>query len=379
MRKFHSIALSILLLGSAAISGGCASDAQVVQQAAGVHNQLEPAVMEDPQLAGYLQSIGDRILASARELTRQGYGPKSHKSENSDWMFKNVKFHFVNSKTMNAFTTGGEHMYIYNELFQQARSEDELAAVMAHEYAHVYARHVGNGMNRQYAALAAAAALGGAGYLAGGEEKGSQYAALGATAGMAGGQFINMGFTRKDEDEADKLGFDFYTRAGWDPQKFDDFFQSMIDKGLDTTPELVSDHPSLKNRVAATAQRVKQLPPSASSWRKPPVASPDQFRQLQARAAELGKTLPSDATLANSQQLLAALPRSCIFPYVPEDEIKAREALVAKAQAAEQKQAAPAAQQTPPPAKKKKKPAAPAATPSAGTVPPSQQVISSPR
>ena len=377
MRKLHSVALSFLLLASL-VAGGCASDRQVMQAASGMHQQLEPAVIEDPQLANYLQQVGERIINSAAELDRQGYGPKSHKSEDTSWMFSKMRFHFVNSNTLNAFTTGGEHMYIYTELFEQAKTEDELAAVMAHEYAHVYARHVGKGMNRQYGAMAAAAALAGAGYLYGGDEKGGQYAALGATAGMAGGQFVNMGFTRKDEDEADKLGFDFYTRGGWDPDKFDDFFQQMIDKGLDTTPELVSEHPSLKNRVAATKERAAKLPATAQAWRRPPVASPEQFRALQARAAELGKTLPSDTTLSGSQELLAALPRSCVAPMPQPDEIKAREDLAAKAQAAQQKQAPPppqASQATPPPAKKKKKPAAAAGT----TPPPSQQVISSPR
>jgi len=50
-------------------------------------------------------------------------------------MFKDLQVHLVNSKTLNAFTTGGNHMYIYNQLFQEARSEDELAGVMSHEYA----------------------------------------------------------------------------------------------------------------------------------------------------------------------------------------------------------------------------------------------------
>ncbi|MEA2710949.1 MAG: beta-barrel assembly-enhancing protease [Phycisphaerales bacterium] len=373
MRKMSStVAVSIFLLLGGLFAGGCASDAKVVQAAAGVHTQLEPAVIEDPELANYLQSVGDRIIQTAQELDRQGYGPKTHKSEKTDWMFKNMKFHFVNSKTLNAFTTGGEHMYIYNELFQQSRSEDELAAVMAHEYGHVYARHVGKGMNRQYGLLAAAAALGGAGYVAGGKEKGTQYATLGASLGAAGGQFLNMGFTRKDENEADKLGFDFYTHAGWDPNKFDDFFQAMIDKGLDTTPELVSDHPSLKNRVAATQERVKKLPPAAAQWRKPPVATPEQFKALQARAAKLGETLPNDKSLENTQQLLAALPRSCIFPYVPEDEAKAREELVKRAQAAEAAQKKQQQSQQPPPPSAKRKRTAAAATP-AGS-----QVISSP-
>jgi predicted Zn-dependent protease len=377
MRTLSKTLCLVTLLLSGLFATGCASDAQVMQAASGMHQQLEPAVIEDPELAQYLQQVGERIISSAKDLSQQGYGPKSHKSADTNWMFgEKMRFHFVNSNTLNAFTTGGEHMYIYTELFEQARTEDELAGVMAHEYAHIYARHVGKGMNRQYGAMAAAAALAGAGYLYGGDEKGGQYAALGATAGMAGGQFINMGFTRKDENEADELGFAFYTRAGWDPEKFDDFFQQMIDKGMDTTPELMSDHPSLKNRVAETKERVKDLPPAASGWRRPPVTSPERFRQLQARAAELGKSLPSDQTLSGSQELLAALPRSCVSPVVQPDEQKARESLAAKAQAAQEKQQAGQSSAAPP-AKKKKKPApAPAAT---TPPPPSQQVISSPK
>jgi predicted Zn-dependent protease len=371
--------LLLLLLATSLFATGCATDAQVMQAASGMHQQLEPAVIEDPELASYLQRVGERIISSAKDLSQQGYGPKSHKSSDTSWMFgEKMRFHFVNSNTLNAFTTGGEHMYIYTELFETARSEDELAAVMAHEYAHIFARHVNKGMNRQYGAMAAAAALAGAGYLYGGDERGGQYAALGATAGMAGGQFVNMGFTRKDENEADDLGFDFYTRAGWDPAKFDDFFQQMIDKGLDTQPELVSDHPSLKNRVAETQERIKELPPTAQSWRRPPVASPEEFRRLQARAAELGKTLPNDQTLSGSQELLAALPRSCVAAVPQPDEIKARESLAAKAQAAQEQHQQPGGQSNaaPPPAKKKRKPAAPAA---ATTPPPSQQVISAPK
>ena len=370
----------LLLLVTGFFATGCATDAQVMQAASGMHQQLEPAVIEDPELANYLQQVGERIISSAKDLSQQGYGPKSHKSGESSWMFGDkMRFHFVNSNTLNAFTTGGEHMYIYTELFETARTEDELAAVMAHEYAHIYARHVNKGMNRQYGAMAAAAALAGAGYLYGGDEKGGQYAALGASAGMAGGQFVNMGFTRKDENEADDLGFDFYTRAGWDPTKFSDFFQQMIDKGLDTTPEMMSDHPSLKNRVAETKQRIKELPPTAASWRRPPVASPEQFRRLQARAAELGKTLPSDQTLSGKQELLAALPRSCISPVVQPDEQKARESLAAKAQAAQETQQAPAGQSNAAPAPAKKKKKKPAAAAAATTPPPSQQVISSPQ
>ncbi|MGH7177491.1 MAG: M48 family metalloprotease, partial [Tepidisphaeraceae bacterium] len=130
------IAITVWLGGAV----GCATDRSVIKQADQTHNALAPAVIKDPELANYLQDVGERIIATARKADQEHYGPKSHFSGDDEWMFSDkMQFHFVNSKTLNAFTTGGEHMYIYTALFEQCRSEDELAAVMAHEYGHVYA------------------------------------------------------------------------------------------------------------------------------------------------------------------------------------------------------------------------------------------------
>ncbi|HEV8378081.1 MAG TPA: M48 family metalloprotease [Tepidisphaeraceae bacterium] len=318
--------LSVLILGAGftALLGGCATDRAVVQQAEEFNTTLDKAVIHDPQLESYFQRLGSRIIAGAK-----AYDAEASKKEENKWMFsKDMEFHLVNSKTLNAFTTGGEHMYIYNALFQQAKTEDELVAVMSHEYAHVYRRHVQQGMNRQYAILGAAAAAGAAGYGIGGSEKGSQYAGMGAGIAAMAGQFVGMSYTRKDEAEADQYGFNFYSRAGWDPMKFGDFFQSMIEKGYDKGPDYLSDHPSLKSRLEAARQRAQSLPPNADRWRRPPVASPGEFRQLQQRAKELGARLPDDKSLQQVQKLLAALPRSCITPAIHEDQKRAEQELL---------------------------------------------------
>ena len=330
----RGIVFSLLaLVGGTGI--GCASDRAVISQANQAHTSLAPAVIEDPVLSTYIQDVGNRIIGAAQELNRQG-GGKSGKEDNA-WMFsKNMRFHFVNSKTLNAFTTGGEHMYIYTGLFQQCKSEDELAAVMAHEFAHIYGRHVHKGMNRQYAILGAAAAAGAAGYAAGGKEKGTEYAGMGAGAAMLAGQFVGMSFTRKDESEADALGFNFYTRAGWDPNRFGDFFQTMIDKGYDKGNEMLSDHPSLSNRVADAKARAAKLPPQAKEWRQPPVADGQKFQDLQRRSVEVGKNLPTDRTLEGAQELLAALPRSCLTPAIQPDQEKAEQRVLMRKQAAEE-------------------------------------------
>lgn len=301
----------------------CATDRQVIEQADDAHRELEPAVLQDPELAGYLQAMGDRIVGEAKKLSDAKFGPKSHFDEDPAWMFSNSKFHFVNSETLNAFTTGGSHMYIYTQLLQQCRTEDELAAVMAHEYAHVYARHVRKGMNRQYLALGGALAAGVLGYTLADENK-LEYAGLAAVGAGMLGNFLNQGFTRDDEAEADALGFQFYARAGWDPARFGDFFQAMIDLGLDTTPEIMSDHPTLASRVAAAKVAAAKLPADAPSWRKPAVAEGARFKAMQARAAEIAKALPKDQSLETAQTLLDAVG-NCLMPKDQPQQIEARQ------------------------------------------------------
>lgn len=332
-RKCAMTALAVLLLIT-----GCATDSKVIDNAQQMNGQLKPAIITDPELAGYLQAVGDRVIASAKKLEAQGVAPKAHDSEDASWMFsERMKFYFVNSDTLNAFTTGGEYMYIYTELFEQCTSEDELAAVVAHEFAHVYGRHVHKGMDRQYGALALAAGAAAGGAALGGKDNWQTGAAAGGGVGLAVGQFMNMGFTRKDEAEADKYGFRFYVDAGWDPNKFGDFFQHMIDKGYDKTPEMLSDHPTLKSRVDIAKKRAAELPPDSKALRKPPVADEAKFKALLARSQELGKKLPSDKTLSGSKELLQALPRSCVAPVDPPDAIKAREDIVRKANEQEQR------------------------------------------
>jgi predicted Zn-dependent protease len=314
----HPLARLAVLLLLLLAATGCANDQKVMAVADQVHTGLEPAVMDDPELSAYLQKIGDRIIDAARQLDKEGYGPGSHKSGENGWMFSDkMRFYFVNSKTLNAFTTGGEHMYIYNELFEQCKTEDELAAVMAHEYGHVFARHVKKGMDRQVVQNVGtgAAAVGGGvvGYLLGGFGTGMSAASGTASVTKTAGKFVGMGYTRADEDEADRIGLAFYTRAGWDPNHFADFFKHMIEAGYDKTPEMMSDHPKLSSRVANTDKRLAKYPAEAAQWRRPPINDAQQFAALQHRAARLAQSLPNDQDMQQAQAMLASFP-SCVSP-----------------------------------------------------------------
>jgi predicted Zn-dependent protease len=333
IRINHPKSLCISLFALIALGlcgGGCSvTDRQVIDQAQQAHSGLQPAVIQDRELADYIQAVGDRIVSAAQEADRQHKGPDAHfKDDDRSWMFSNkMQFHFVNSKTLNAFTTGGEHMYVYTELFQLCKDENDLAAVMSHEYAHVYCRHVQQGTQRQYAIIGSALALGAAGALAGGKEHAAEYGTAAGGAALAAGQLLGTQFTRGDEAQADEWGFYFYTHAGWDPQLFGRFFQLMIDKGYDKGVAFLSDHPTLASRVQTAKERADKLGPDARQWERPPVASASKFRELQDRAARLAKTMPDDKSLAQAQKLLEALPRSCLTPAIQADQVQAQKSL----------------------------------------------------
>ena len=242
-------------------------------------------------------------------------------------MFQDLHWELVNSKTINAFTTGGHYVYIYNALFQMCKNEDELAAVMAHEYGHIYCRHVQKGTGRQEALAMVSLAATGAGYVYGGQANGAQYAQAASSLTQAGGGFIDMGFTRGDEAQADEYGLRFYTRAGWPPEHFADFFKDMIAAGYDKTPAIASDHPTLASRVEAAEKRVKALDPArVAQLRKDNIATQEQFNQYKRAAVGASQGMPDDQKVLQAKNLLQALPRSCWVPYVPDDQKEAAEA-----------------------------------------------------
>jgi predicted Zn-dependent protease len=340
-RNVHAIRFIALCLLAVATGAGCmASDKTVIQQASQFNDGIKPAVIEQPQNMDYMQQIGARIIAAAKECDAEHIGPKSHFSDKDrDWMYQDIHWQLVNSKTLNAFTTGGHYVYIYNQLFQMCKNEDELAAVMAHEYGHIYSRHVQKGTGRQEALAAVALAAGGAGYVAGGEANGAQYSQYASSAAQSGGSFVNMGFSRQDEAQADQYGFYFYCRAGWPPQHFADFFKAMIAAGYDKLPAIESDHPTLASRVTATEARVKKLDPAdVAQWAQPNIATQEQFDEFKQAALAASKGMPDDQKVLQAKNLLQALPRSCWVPYDPDDERQAQELLFDQAKPKQQGQ-----------------------------------------
>jgi predicted Zn-dependent protease len=320
--RSFAVAMSLLaLLGVV----GCASDAAVQQQAEDMHAQLEPAIVTDADVAQYVQAVGERVVQSAYEEYQAGLLSKRINEEDPTWMFNDVQFHLVNSDTLNAFTTGGKHVYLYSELFESSQTEDEFAAVVAHEFGHIYGRHVHNSMNNQYGIIGAAVGAGVLGYALGGDDR-EQIAMLAGGGALMAGQLWGLGYSRDQESEADDLGFTFYVNSGWDPSKFPDFFKQMIAKGYETPKEqeMMASHPRLSDRVRNIEKKLAQLPPGSERMRKPNLVSQSRFDKLKRRAQVVGAQMPNDKSLEAARLMLASFP-SCVAPVAQESQTEARE------------------------------------------------------
>src|SRR5690554_1999272 len=154
-------------------------------------------VYEDEALVAYVDEIGQRVAAG------------SHRPD------LEYTFTVIDSPDINAFALPGGYVYINRGLLLYLKSEDELAAVLAHEIGHITARHAvqqqaRGGLGRTAATVAgvAAAVATGSGYI------GSEIMQVGSIWAAAGAS----GFGREHELEADSLGAEYLYNAGYNPR-----------------------------------------------------------------------------------------------------------------------------------------------------------------
>jgi hypothetical protein len=284
----------------ALLVGGCAdqvvspTDKTLIAEADQLHARLAPAVVDDrdPRLKRYFSQIAARVTAAAKDLDQQG-AIKSPGEGGKAWMFaRDIEFHLVNSDLPGAFAPGGRHVYLYNGLFQQCQNEDELAAVFCHAYAHLYARHVQQDLRRD-------ASLSG--------EQALLY------------PFATLAFTPAQERDADAIGFNVFTRGGWDPGRFASLYETLYN---DPVPGV--DRNVLRaKKIDATDHLLPSVPAAARDWAQPPVADDVRFTQLQAETKAAVAATPRSGQV---QLLLTAFP-NCLNPTVTGAQARARQTL----------------------------------------------------
>lgn len=243
-----ALALSGCLAAGAPIpSASTPITATEAQQGAQYHPQFLAqfgGAMEGP-LANYVEGIGLRMA----RYSQIGGGQQD------------FTVSLLNSPVNNAFAVPGGYIYATRQLVALMNDEAELAAVLGHEVAHVAARHSA----RRQRSAQRSQLLGGLGAVLSTVLLGdSQIGNLITRGALQAPQFVTLAYSREQEEEADVLGIDYLTRAGYDPDAMGGFLsrlaqQAELDsqlqgRGNARPPEWASSHPDPVKRVGKANQ-----------------------------------------------------------------------------------------------------------------------------
>ena len=193
-------------------------------------------LLKDSVVSKRVATIGEKIAAV------------SHFPE-WDWEF----IVFDDPETPNAWCLPGGKVAVYSGLLPYAKTDAELATVMAHEISHAIARHGAERMSQEMAKAAGAAVVS--------EAVGPEYVeAANVVYGVGSDLFVMLPYSRKHELEADRIGLIYMARAGYDPNEAVTFWENFSKAGEgEKPPEFLSTHPADENRVI----QIKGLLPEA--------------------------------------------------------------------------------------------------------------------
>lgn len=233
------------------------SDAAVNQMSLEAFNQLKKShpVSRNRALIEQVQRVGDRLAKVA-----------FWDVPNADWEF--VVFEVPNQ--INAFAMAGGKVGVFTGLFKIIENDDQLASVLAHEIAHVAAKHVNERLSQDMV-------IQGGGLVVGGIMSTTGTAPLTANAvldayGLSTG-IGSVSFDRKKEKEADHIGVMYMARAGYNPEESIRVIEHLEEAtaGLAAPPALLSTHPSNPERLL---QLMDLMPKALAAYRQSGVKTP---------------------------------------------------------------------------------------------------------
>jgi predicted Zn-dependent protease len=214
-------------------------DVQIGREAAAEVRKEYP-LLRDGTVDRFVDEIGGRLVAEIPAEFRHSAFQYS--------------FDVVNMSDINAFALPGGPMFLNRGMIEAARTDAEVAGVMAHELSHVILRHgtaqATKGQPFQIGAIAGQIA----GAIIGGRT--GQIIASGSELGL-GAWFLKYG--RDYERQADLLGAQIMARAGYDPRHMANMFQTIQKQGGNRGPEWLSSHPDPGNRYEAINREASML------------------------------------------------------------------------------------------------------------------------
>ena len=201
------------------------------------------AYLEDPEVTAYLNNLGHRLVLSSA-ASRQEF-----------------EFFAINDPGINAFALPGGFVGVHAGLILLTQSESELASVLAHEISHVTQHHIARliaGEQRNQLVTLAAMALA---VLAARSRPDAAGAAI-ATAQAANIQY-QLDFSRDNEREADRIGFQVLDKAGFDTRAMSSMFERLqrtFRVYENNAPNYLRTHPVTFERIADATNRAETLP-----------------------------------------------------------------------------------------------------------------------
>lgn len=197
-------------------------------------------ILDDPLLSEYIQNLGNRIASQA------------------NWKRGSFHFFLIKDLEINAFALPAGYIGINAGLFLSSQSEDELAAVLAHEISHVTQLHHNRAsefIKKQDVFLAAAIIAA----IATGGNDGAGMALL--MGGMANKLHANLAYSRSNEQEADRVGIELLYRANFDGQGMVKFFDRLHQSQRFNDGEhnkYLRSHPVTLDRLSDARNRLKE-------------------------------------------------------------------------------------------------------------------------
>ncbi len=210
--------------------------------------RADRSYVDDPELKAYIASLGNRLVAASRGTTNDNR--------------RDFEFFLLSDDTLNAFALPGGFIGIHSSLFLTTTTESELAGVLGHEIAHVLQRHAARGLESQkgsalYQLLGLAVAIAAARSNSSAAGQATE-AALATSAAMQYQHQLN--YSRDFEREADRLGIQILSRAGFDINGMVGFFERMQRANRHNVdpkfPGYLQTHPLTSERIADMQNRV---------------------------------------------------------------------------------------------------------------------------
>ncbi|MEW6119920.1 MAG: M48 family metalloprotease [Pseudomonadota bacterium] len=203
----------------------------------------DPRYLDDPEAEAYLNQLGYRLVSVSTRNQRE------------------FTFFVVDDPSINAFAMPGGNVGVHTGLLLAAQSESELASVIAHEIAHVTQDHIARMVathSQSYWPTMAALALA---LLASRSNPNVASAAIATT--QAATLQNQLNYSRDYEREADRLGYDMLTRAGFDPRGMSGFFERLqrASRFYDSSaPAYLRTHPLTTERISDMEARSEAAP-----------------------------------------------------------------------------------------------------------------------